>query len=225
MGEDNQPKHRQQARDLRRRAAQRAPFDRVLVVSEGEKTEPQYIQEIRRDFRLNTTNVRVLPSALGTEPIQVVDYAEYLFRNGDHAKGIEPFSFDRVFAVFDRDEHASYRQALAKADALDGKLKNDADETVSFRAIASVPCFEVWLLLHFEDVQAPISRNDVYERLRIHLPDYEKGQGGHWAGTKDRFDEATGRAQSRAAATTAYDGHETFTAMHELVSLLLHLRD
>lgn len=47
MGKDNQPKHRQAARDLKRRAAVRQPYERLLIVCEGEKTEPQYLREIQ----------------------------------------------------------------------------------------------------------------------------------------------------------------------------------
>ena len=225
MGKDNQPKHRQQARELIRSAARRAPFDRVLIVCEGEKTEPRYINEIRSDYCLSTANVQVRPSALGTQPLQVVDYAEELFCNGDPSKAIEPRAFDRVVAVFDRDDHASYAQALAKTEARNGKLKNDAGERVPFQAVASVPCFELWLLLHFEDVHAPIHRNVVFDRITAHIPGYEKGQGGHWAATKDRLNAATQRALARAAVTNAHNGHEPFTAMHELVSRLIHLKD
>ncbi|KFB72495.1 MAG: hypothetical protein AW09_002316 [Candidatus Accumulibacter phosphatis] len=225
MGKDNQPKHRQQARDLRRREALRAPFERVLIVCEGEKSEPLYISEIRSDYRLATANVQVLSSALGTQPRQVVEYAEMLFREGDRSKAIQPCAFDRLVAVFDRDDHASYHQALAKAEALNGKLKNDADESVPFQAAASVPCFELWLLLHFEDVHAPIHRNEVYDRLKLYLPGYDKGKGGYWAATKDRLDFAIQRAQARAAATSAHNGHEPYTGMHDLVSRLIHLKD
>jgi hypothetical protein len=64
MGKDNQPKHRQQARDLKRRIAKRAPFERMLIVCEGEKTEPNYIGEIRSELRLSTANVQIWPSTL-----------------------------------------------------------------------------------------------------------------------------------------------------------------
>jgi hypothetical protein len=47
MGKDNQPKHRQVARVLQRRAAVRQPYERLLIVCEGEKTEPQYLREIQ----------------------------------------------------------------------------------------------------------------------------------------------------------------------------------
>lgn len=225
MGQDNQPKHRQEARDLKRRAAQRAPYKRMLIVCEGEKTEPHYFGEIRQEHRLATANVQVWPSALGTQPLQVVDYAELLFRDGDHSKGIPPNAFDHVCAVFDRDDHATYHNALAKADALNGKLKNDAGEGVAFQAIASVPCFELWLLLHFENIHAPIGRDEVYARLKSYLPAYDKGQRGYWAVTKDRVELAVSRAEACAVATTAYDGNEPYTGVHKLIMLLTHLKD
>lgn len=225
MGQDNQPKHRQKTRDLKRRAAQRAPYKRMLIVCEGEKTEPHYFGEIRQEHRLATANVQVWPSALGTQPLQVVEYAELLFREGDIDKGILPKSFDHVCAVFDRDDHDTYHQALARADALNGKLKNDSGEHIPFQAIASVPCFELWLLLHFEDVQAPIHRDEVYARLKGHLAGYDKGQPGYWAATQERLDQAVARAGTRAAATTPYDGNEPYTGVHQLVSLLTHLKD
>lgn len=227
MGRDNQPKHRQKARDIKRRSARYAPHKRVLIVCEGQKTEPLYLREIRSEYRLNTANVQVWTSTLGTQPLQVVEHAEHLFREGDNAKEILPRSFDLLFAVFDRDDHTTYHQALAKAQALDGKLKNDCGEQVSFQAIVSCPCFELWLLLHFVDVQAPLHRQEVYERLKQDqcLPGYDKGQGGHWAATKNRLPEAIRRAEARAEATTAHNGIEPYTDMHRLVSQLIQLKD
>lgn len=225
MGQDDQPKHRQQARDLRRRAAVRRPYERLLIVCEGEKTEPQYLEEIRQELRLATAHVQVQPGGFVTAPLRVVEYAEHLFRHGDRARGIEALAFDRVIAVFDRDEHESYHQALAKAAALDHALANDEKRRIPFEAVASVPCFELWLLLHFQNVQTPIERDQVYRRLRSYLPDYDKGQGGHWAGTKAFVQVACVHAAARAQATTAHDGHEPYTGMHELVSRLLHLKD
>ncbi len=224
MGRDNQPKERQKARDLHRKAAKRQPFARLLIVCEGEKTEPLYLGEIRRAFRLSTAHVQVWPSADGTEPLQVVDYAERLFLEGHRAKAIDPLAFDRVIAVFDRDDQATYHPALTKARALNLAHENDDGEPVPFLAVASVPCFELWLLLHFEDVMAPVHRNEVYARLRGHLPAYEKGQGGHFAATRQRLDAATARAVVRAAQTTAHDGREPYTDMHTLVGTLITLK-
>jgi hypothetical protein len=224
MGRDNQPKHRQKARDLHRRAAVRQPYERLLIVCEGGKTEPQYLGEIRQEQRLSTAHVHVQQGGFGTEPLQVVEFAERLFTRGDRAKGVEARAFDQVFVVFDRDQHLTYDNALDKAAALDRRLLNDEHEPVSVRAIASVPCFELWLLIHFEEIHAPLHRNDVCDRLRVYLPGYSKGQSGQWARTQAQLDLAMGRAATRAEMTNARNGAEPYTDMACLVSTLLKLK-
>lgn len=223
MGRDNQPKARQAAK-LARKRARRASYDRVLIVSEGSKTEPHYFREIRAHYRLHTANVQVQPSALGTQPLQVVEYAEQLFLRGDLTKQIHPRAFEQVYALFDRDNHGTYHNALDKAAALDGKLRSDLGQRVAFRAVPSVPCFELWLLLHFEDVLAPIQRADVYQRLRAHLPGYDKGQGGHFDRTRANLDAAMQRAVHLAGVHNAHSGVEPFTDLHKLVDLLIKLK-
>ncbi len=226
MGEEGQPKHRRAARELRRRAARRQPAERLLIVCEGSKTEPLYLREIRQELHLPSANVQVQPAAYGTEPLRIVEYAEQIFTQGNRALGIRARSFDRVVAVFDRDEHRTYRTALQRVAALSGRLKNDENQKVPFDAVASVPCFELWLLLHFEDVFAPLHRDEAVARIRTHLVGYAKGQGSHWAATRDRLDQATQRALALArAGHTAADGTQPSTNMHELVNRLLHLKD
>lgn len=223
MGRDNQPK----ARQLRRKTAkatQRASYSRILIVTEGSKTEPLYLEEIRAAYQLHSANVEVQPAQLGTAPIQVVRYARDLFENGDLHKGIRAKSFDQVYAVFDRDDHDSYFNALDLAQSLDCKLRNDEKQPVSFKAIASIPSFELWLLLHYQDIQHPIHRDDVMARLRQNIPGYDKGAGGTFGTTRDRLNVATQRAQALAGRFNPYMDPEPFTALHELVILLTTLR-
>lgn len=226
MGKDGQPKHRQAARELLRRKAQRQPAERLLIVCEGAKTEPLYLGEIRQQLRLPSANVQVQPAAYGTEPLRIVEYAERLFTEGQRALGIHARSFDRVVVVFDRDEHHSYHAALQRFAALNGRLENDERVKVPFEAVVSVPCFELWLLLHFADVFAPLHCDEALGRLGAHVAGYTKGQGSHWAVTQDRLDVATARAEALlAAGHTAEDGTQPYTNMHELVHRLLHLKD
>lgn len=224
MGRDYQAKDRQ----LRRKTAKearRASYARVLIVSEGSKTEPLYLREICAAYQLHSANVEVQPGQLGTAPIQVVRYAKQLFEQGDLNKGIRPKSFDQVYAVFDRDDHDSYFNALDAAKSLDGKLRNDDKQPIRFNAIASVPSFELWLLLHYEDIQAPIHRDRVMERLKRHIPGYDKGAGGTFATTCGQLATATQRAQALAERFNAYTAPEPFTALDALVKLLTTLRD
>ena len=92
---------------LRRGQPTREPYDRILIVCEGEKTEPNYFHEIRQEARLSTLHICILHSQEGTQPLQVVRSAELEFQKTKQ--------FEKVFAVFDRDDHATYANAIAKA--------------------------------------------------------------------------------------------------------------
>jgi hypothetical protein len=223
MVRDNSPKERQK-KQLERKISRRASYDRILIVSEGSKTEPNYFGEIRKEFRLHTANVQVQPSNFGTTPLQVVKYAKALFERGNSQKGILPRAFEKVFAVFDRDDHLTYFEALSLAASLDGKLRNDARKAVQFRGIASVPSFELWLLLHYEDIQAPIHRDEVMRRLKMHIPGYDKGTCGAYATTRAQLEIAIHRAEALGKKFSAHDAPEPFTAIFELVKLLHTLR-
>jgi hypothetical protein len=175
------------SKSYRRSQSTRPPYDRVLIVCEGSKTEPNYFNEIRQEFRIPVVHVRVT-SGTGTEPIQVVQSAIDFFN--------ESKEFERVFAVFDRDDHLTYHDAVQKAEAYKSKLKTREKQQVSFEAIASVPSFEVWFLMHFENVTAYIHRDKVLEQLLFHMPDYSKGSVGTYNLLRERIADAKIRAQS-----------------------------
>jgi len=223
MGRDNQPKSRQLSRQAQKNS-RRASYERILIVSEGSKTEPLYFEEIRAAYQLHSANVEVQPSQLGTAPIQVVQYARQLFEQGDLVKRIRPKCFDQVFAVFDRDDHQSYFDALNLAESINGKLKNDNNQPVQFKAIASVPSFELWLLLHYEDVLAPMHRTVVFQRLKKHTLGYEKGASDMFAKTHKHVAVAMQRAHVLADRFNAHTAPEPYTGIAELVTLLLTLR-
>ncbi|MCS6764800.1 MAG: RloB domain-containing protein [Candidatus Protistobacter heckmanni] len=178
MVRDNAPKEHQK-KQLERKQGRRASYDRILIFSEGSKTEPNYFREIRAAYRLHKANVEVRPSELGTAPTQVVQYANKLFEGGDRHRSIQARAFEQVFAVFDRDDHDSYHDALAQADQINGQLRNDIRKPVTFRAIAFVPSFELWLLLHFEDKNT-MAQNDTAKN----------GNGGNLGFEADLFKAA-----------------------------------
>ena len=223
MGADNQAKHRQDGRNLRRKAATKKSADRILIICEGSKTEPQYLDEIRQELRLPTAHVFVIGGAEGNDPLSVVNFAEKLFLNGDSHRRIEPRDFDQVVVVFDRDDHRSYHPALARANELHLKMINSIKAKVPFQVCASVPCFELWLLLHFESILVPLHRTEVYQRLKQHVGRYEKGDRGLWLRTKANLDSAIQRALHLAEQTTRNNNAGPYTDMHSLVERLLNL--
>jgi hypothetical protein len=83
------------AEALRRDAEKREAYDLVLIVCEGGKTEPKYLQELRDAFRLSAANIRIAGDECGSSPRSVVDYALKTYR--------EEKKYNRVFCVFDKD--------------------------------------------------------------------------------------------------------------------------
>lgn len=141
MGSDNLHfKQRvQKAEQLKRAKGDRTLGPRFLIVCEGQRTEPNYFQDLCSSHNLKTARVRVAPGGTGSSPDCVVAHAEELF-DDDAKLGGDPY--DRVFCVIDRDKHATYEAALQRIEKLHKKNK-------PFEAVQSIPCFEYWLLLHF----------------------------------------------------------------------------
>jgi hypothetical protein len=166
--------------DLKRRPPQRESYDRVLIVCEGEKTEPNYFCELREYYKLNTANVDIIP-ADGSSPITVVHSAKVRQKH-ERKQGEQ---FDRIYCVFDKDEHTNYYDACKQAS--DNKIE----------LATSIPCFEYWLLLHFKETMAPFAAGggktvaeNAASALRKYLPGYVKASTGLFKTLLDRLDDA-----------------------------------
>lgn len=217
MSQDNSPKIRQR-RQLERKQNRRDSYDRILIVCEGKKTEPQYFEEIRQYYRLNTANVKVLPSDYGTTPQQVVDFAcDQCLKNKQ---------WEHVYCVFDRDNHpkSNFDNALKSAKATDKKYKNDLKQFIRFTAIQSNPNFELWLLLHFDCITREISSKAAIAELKKHLHDYNKGQSGYFNKTQDKLNIAFDHAKRLSAQRKQHGNENPYTAMDELVRRLMDLK-
>ena len=67
------------AAELARQQAKRESYDKVLIVCEGTKTEPNYLNEIKDELKLSTANISIAPSP-GSDPVSVVVHAESLVK-------------------------------------------------------------------------------------------------------------------------------------------------
>lgn len=154
---------RSDSRDLRRRAPTRDPLPVILVVCEGEVTEPAYVE----GFRLahGATTVRVQVESPGGDPKALVERAAALRDKAElEARRARDrnLRFDEVWCVFDVDRHQRLEEATREADRS------------GIRLAISNPCFELWLLLHFDDQTAHLTPKQARDRLRGHLPGYAK---------------------------------------------------
>jgi len=165
---DNSSKMRH-SRKLERKAGSKPPYARILMVCEGTDTEPNYFNEIRVHFRIPQAHWIALPSGFGTGPEKVVAFAEN--------KAKEDGTWDEVYCIFDRDDHLHYHEAITKARSLDGKIKTkNPIAPVRFKAIPSVPSFELWFLFHFSALTREEHRDTITHLLKAEMPDYGKNR-------------------------------------------------
>jgi len=202
-------------RALRRLPPSRVPKDLALVVTEGEKTEPLYLNAFRQEKRLATATIKVVPSNRGSDPVSVVRYAlELREENKKLSRKTGEPKFDRVYCLIDRDQHANFHEAVQLA------------RSRGIWLVRSIPCFEVWFLLHFDYSSAPYPTcADLIQRLRTFLPGYTKCQDV-FSKVWDKSEVAIQHSQTLYLEQKQHCDIENgepnpFTEMHSLVEYLL----
>lgn len=144
---------------LVRRRATRAPLPTILIVCDGQNTEPSYFKQ----FRLATA--RVIAVGEGNNTTSTVQQAIQLSRQQ---------KYDQVWCVFDRDSFPAnnFNNAIARAEAH------------GLQVAYSNQAFEYWLLLHFENHDGrPLPRTDYMDRLNTYLEPF----GLHYDGTGSKL--------------------------------------
>lgn len=221
MGSDDLH-HKRKAKnekELKRRASRRSSYDKVLIICEGEKTEPNYFNELVHYYKLNSANVEI-DGSCGSSPKSVLLRAEKLAKiELDKGDG-----YDRVYCVFDKDTHASYKETKQKI------LNKHTVE--QFFDVVSVPCFEYWLLLHFQYSTKPYHAtasssiaNEVLKDLKQVLPDYSKGDQNTFFNLIHQLEFAKQNAKRALQSADKSFTDNPSTYVHELVEYLQNLQD
>ena len=185
-------------RRLLRRQAVAEPEHRFYLYCEGTKTEPAYFRAVSRRFR----NAQLLIEAIGVGGVvltvadQAIDHAKKR-RSGRSRRGGGMSSFgkaDQVWAVFDRNGHPHFNEAVAKC--------RDNHVLVA----QSNPCFELWLVLHLEDYDRPANPRDLQAQLHRLFPEYDHAQSPN--PNFDGFVEKMEAAEKRASSQLRRRGDE-----------------
>lgn len=205
-------------KSLKRPGPKREPYDRVLIVCEGEKTEPNYLKEMIAHFQLSSANVAIVGEG-GAAPISVVELALEMFRK-------EP-DYNSVFCVFDRDDHESFDRALQALELAKPLVRRAGKRKLGearLDAITSIPCFEYWVLLHYQYTTAPMPLFADVERKLKRIPEhaaYTKGERGLFLCTFRNLEDALANAE-RANAEAARNGTDNPTT--QLPGLIRYLQ-
>ncbi|HKB29618.1 MAG TPA: RloB family protein [Streptosporangiaceae bacterium] len=136
--------HKAGGRPLKRRVATRRPRKTLLIFCEGERTEPEYLDALKRQPSVRdvaAVDLRVETGQGGSVPQTLVSMAA-----AARSKAIdEEAEIDEFWCVFDVEwprNHPGLKEAIGQAG------QNGIQLAVSN------PCFELWLILHFQDQSA-----------------------------------------------------------------------
>lgn len=137
----------QRKRDYSRRVDTRYLRDRILILCEGKKTEPNYF----RKFPLNVELVEMDVRGIGANTLSLVEDA---IRRGQNAAS-EGRPYNQIWCVFDRDSFLSgnFNRAF--------KVADESRIHIAY----SNQCFELWYILHYHFNDAAIERHEYADRL------------------------------------------------------------
>lgn len=198
-------------KDLARSQISRKPYEVVYIICEGE-TEYYYFLELIKFYRLNTVKVIM---GKGSAPISIVEHAIEIGQNN--------LGVDRIFYVFDKDKHESYNRAIRTL--RDYKSNAEDKNFPEYVVITSTPCFEIWLLLHFEYSSKPYDSADILNVLKKKIPEYNKGTAHGFNFLILKIDAAISNSQRLKRDNQRTGALNPDTNMHELIIYLKDLKN
>lgn len=193
---------------FRRKAPSLQPQPRVLILCEDTKSSLFYLQDAARHFR---SYAEVEIANIGkSDPLSIVEEAIRKQR-----------IFESIYCVIDRDQHEGFDAALELAQGHAKKIT----------VIASYPCYEFWLLLHFYKNTRPYisagnksSAELLLRDLRANdeMRDYAKGNDAADVFDKLllRLPDARRRAAQVMAEMVQINSLNPSTRLHDLIELL-----
>lgn len=130
-----------------------------IVATEGKRTEQIYFNEFSGDKFRKNVQVRVLPTNKGdSAPKSVLDRVRRYIRD----VGVE--AGDELWVVVDVDSWG--------ARTLDELYREGRQ--INCNVAVSNPCFELWLVLHQENLRTPLVAKECERELVRLLGDYDK---------------------------------------------------
>ena len=209
---------------FRRIVGQRPKRRFYLIVCEGEETEPNYFEAIRKSLPREMVQ-RVTIQGAGRNTLSLVSFVETLVKQR-RSLGLPPFY--EIWIVMDRDSFP--------AEDFDNAIRQISLHSASpgpdkWFAAWSNEAFELWYLLHFtEQTGGPIRREEYAAKLTRFLGrPYVKNASGMFRELQDRTLVAIQRAerglQLQLRRNVPFHQMNPATTVHVLVRELLSYMD
>ncbi|RMF70165.1 MAG: RloB domain-containing protein [Alphaproteobacteria bacterium] len=188
---------RRRGASLKRSRPHRPPRPRFVIVCEGKRTEPDYFRALKEHIgRTPLIEIKIVEGVNSPERVARRAIEE---RRREERKGGR-YDGDQFWAVFDRDQDAHYYDAVSSC------------EKAGIGVARSNPCFELWLILHFQDYDNAVTSKGLQrdcERIIGGGYHHRKGKTTDFSPFMARLEEAESRAEQqfeRRRRVAASDG-------------------
>ncbi|MBR2088168.1 MAG: RloB domain-containing protein [Oscillospiraceae bacterium] len=139
------------------------------IITEGSKTEPLYFEGLKKAVNQKYTGrIEIVGLGEGANTLSILDTAEKVqLRSGG--------KYRHIWIVYDKDDFPEddFDNTFFRCQ----KLSSSSD-SVTYHALWSNECIELWFLLHFEYLQSSLHRDFYYPKLtkyRNHLKQQQSG--------------------------------------------------
>jgi len=160
MGTNDIHHKKRKSRLTRKSKKNREYKNSILIICEGEKTEPNYFNSFQ------VSNVEVKTIGLGMNTTSLVEEAIIKWKELE----AENRCYEHLWCVFDRDEflQEKYNQAfetiISEEKKLNKRFKRSVGREIKIFIAYSNQAFELWYLLHYDFIESACHRSQ-YQRM------------------------------------------------------------
>lgn len=149
------PKHSEMKWPSKRQSKKKfINLDYNLIVCEGTKTEPNYFMGLKEVISQKQDN-RIQLEIIGTG-----ENTRSLFETALELARNSPNGYSDVWIVFDKDDFPA-----ESFNVMEELCNSNSSEDITFHAVWSNQCIELWFLLHFMYLQSDLHRSEYYPKL------------------------------------------------------------
>lgn len=173
MGTDDLFKKRKAARKARKFEEKEPKANSFLIVTEGSKTEPLYLnglkEKIVNSIGGNVEVIQIDIHGVGRSTNSLIDKTSEIINRSRNM-------YQYIWVVFDKDDFDDFDDAIARADRL------------GYNVAWSNQCFEYWAYLHFAYSDSALHRKDWESKLTEIYKQYGLGHGKYQKNEANIYD-------------------------------------
>ena len=167
LASNNSFKRHREPRKERKHGFKPARANSFLIVTEGEKTEPNYFTGLSQKIKEKLggyIDIKISGEGCGTK--KLIESTKKIIKNSK-------IFYQNVWVVFDKDDFKDFDEAIELHNELENELGKETNVGVAW----SNQSFEYWLYLHFNYSDVSLHRKEWNKKLNDIFKQHNLGDG------------------------------------------------